>query len=410
MSQVGDEIRVFAVGLAWLVGDLRHRLAVAGGHFKHDAHRFDTRNVTGEVGADAEADIDPTVQRAEDLQRLGQGQAVGEHQGLAHRVDAEPVIVGDAFFAPHHRIAGVVAQAVEQLGEEQIEIAEEGIGGNAVGEGNPQQATVFADPAIERGDLAVDQPWAELLVGHDPLVSHGAQRFHVQFTGQVHVAGADEAPGEVVLEHIHHFCLHAIRKTSAGAEIGDLQLRQLIGRGIGGQPVEFAIELLARLFQHGFAVAIAVAHFADDRQQRHFIENHMQPRPAQTDEQFAVLDAGVHVTQVEAEQAEKAQEVRFEEADALKKTQLIGAQAQFGQTLDLKTDLGQIRAQIFAITATKLPFDFDVGVVVQHRLHHRQFVEVGVEQVLHDAIGKHTLAHNGVSRCAAPVRGLKQWR
>jgi hypothetical protein len=32
---------------------------------------------------------------------------------------------------------------------------------------------------------------------------------------------------------------------------------------------------------------------------------------------------------------------------------------------------------------------------VQHRLHHGQFVEVGVEQVLHDAIGKHTLAHNG---------------
>ncbi|MNO21867.1 hypothetical protein D3C76_116440 [compost metagenome] len=303
-----------------------------------------------------------------------------------------------------------MAQAVKQLGEEQVEVAEERIGGDAIGERDPEQATVFANPAIKRGDLAVDQPWTELLVRHDPLVGHGAQRFHVQLAGQVYVAGADETPGEVVFEYIHHFSLHAIRKAAAGAEIGDLQLRQLVGRGVGGQPVELAIELFARLFQHGFAVAIAVAHFADDRQQRHFVENHMQPRPAQTDEQLAVFDAGVQIPQVKAEQPEKAQEVRLEETDALEKAQLIGAQAQFGQTLDLKTDLGQIRAQIFAITATKLPFDFDVGIVVQHRLHHRQFVEVGVEQVLHDAIGKHALAHNGVSRCAAPVRGLIRWR
>ncbi len=128
----------------------------------------------------------------------------------------------------------------------------------------------------------------------------------------------------------------------------------------------------------------------------------MQPWPAQTDEQFSVLDAGVQVAQVEAEQAEEAQKIRFQKADALEKTQLIGTQAQLGQTLDLMTNLGQIRTQILGIAATELPFDFDVGVVVQHRLHHRQLVEVGVEQVLHDAIGKHTLAHKRVSSCAAP--------
>lgn len=71
MSQIGDEIRVFAVSLAGLVGDLCHRLAVAGGHFKHDAHRFDTRNITRQVGAYAEADVDPPAQRAEYFQGLG---------------------------------------------------------------------------------------------------------------------------------------------------------------------------------------------------------------------------------------------------------------------------------------------------------------------------------------------------
>lgn len=34
MSQIGDEIRSLAVSLAGLVGDLCHRLAVAGGLFK----------------------------------------------------------------------------------------------------------------------------------------------------------------------------------------------------------------------------------------------------------------------------------------------------------------------------------------------------------------------------------------
>ncbi|MNI31885.1 hypothetical protein D3C73_857800 [compost metagenome] len=133
----------------------------------------------------------------------------------------------------------------------------------------------------------------------------------------------------------------------------------------------------------------------------------MQPGAPQADKQFTVFEAGVDVTQVEAKQPEKAQEVRLQEADAFQKAQLVGAQAQFGQALDLESDFRQVRAQVLAVTATKLPFDFDVRVVVQHRLHHRQLVEVGVEQVLHDAIGKHTLAHNGnLRRCS----GIDQWR
>src|SRR5471030_592154 len=395
VSQVGDEIRVFAVSLARFIRNLCHGLTVAGGHFKHDAHRFDTRNIARQVGADAETDIDPTAQRPEYFQGLGQRQAVGEHQRLAHRVDAELVVAGDGFFCPEHRITGVVAQAVEELGEIHVEVTEESISGDAVGQGDPQQAAILANPAIKGGYLAIYQPWAELLMGHDPLVGHGAQRFHVQLAGKMHVAGADEAPREIVLEHVHHFFLHSVRKAAPGAEIGNLQLGQFVAAGVGGQPVELAIELLAGLLQNDFPVAIAVTHFADDRQHRYFEQNHMQPRTAPADEQLAVLNAGVDVAQVEAEQAKKSKEIRLHEADALQETQLVGAQAQFGETLDLVTDFRQVRAQILAVTATELPFDFDVRVVVQHRLHHRQFVKVGVEQVLHDAIAKYALAHNG---------------
>ncbi|VVN46066.1 hypothetical protein PS676_05750 [Pseudomonas fluorescens] len=295
-----------------------------------------------------------------------------------------------------------MAQAVKEFGEVQVEVVEEGIHGDAVSQGDPEQTPVFADPAIEGSDLAVDQPWAELLVRHDPLVSHGAQRFHVQFPGQMHVAGADETTGEIVLEHVHYFFLHAVGKATASTEIGYLQFRQFVAAGVSGQPVELAIELLTRLLQYDFAIAIAVAHFADDGQQRHFEQDHMQPRSAQADEQFAVFDAGVDVAQVEAEQPEEPQEIRLHEADALHETQLVGGQAQLGQALDLDADFRQVRAQIFTVAATELPFDVHVRVVVQHRLHHRQFVEVGVEQVLHDAIGKHTLAHRGRSRLYWP--------
>lgn len=108
VSQIGDEIRVLAVGLARFIADLGNGLAIAGSHFKHDAHGLDTGNVASQVGADAETDIDPTAQRPEDLQRSRQRQAVGEYQGLAHRLDAQLVVVGDSFFSPGNRVAGVV--------------------------------------------------------------------------------------------------------------------------------------------------------------------------------------------------------------------------------------------------------------------------------------------------------------
>src|SRR3989338_3597083 len=200
MSEVGHEIVVVALGLAWGVGNLRHRLTVAGGHFNHDAHRLDTGNIAGQVGADAETEVDPFMQGPVERQGVRQGQAVGEHQGLAHGVDAELLIVGDGFLRPDQRVAGVVAQAVEQLGEVQVEVAQEGIHGDAVGQGDPQQATVLAHPAVQRRALAVDQPRAQLLVGHQPFVGHGADGLEVVFAGQVYVAGADETPGKIALE------------------------------------------------------------------------------------------------------------------------------------------------------------------------------------------------------------------
>ncbi|MCY1183061.1 hypothetical protein D9M73_236510 [compost metagenome] len=110
----------------------------------------------------------------------------------------------------------------------------------------------------------------------------------------------------------------------------------------------------------------------------------------------------MQVAQVEAKQAEKTQEVRLDKTDLFEKAQLAIGQAQFAQLVDLFAYLRQIGAQVFAIAAAKLPFDVDVGIVVQHGLHHAQLVEIRVEQVLHDAIGEGALAHKGLRKGRAP--------
>lgn len=131
----------------------------------------------------------------------------------------------------------------------------------------------------------------------------------------------------------------------------------------------------------------------------------MQPWAAQADRQLAILDAGVYVAQVEAEQAEEADEVRLHERDAFEEGELVGGYLDFGEALDLVADLRQVRTQVLGVAAAEFPLHFGVGVVVQHRLHHGQLVEIGIEQVLHDALGKDAFGHVHFS-LSAPARAL----
>ncbi len=386
------------MGLGGFIGNFRHRLAVAVGHLQHDAHRLHPRDIARQVGADTKADIDAPAQRTKDRQRCRQIQPIGEHQRLGARIDPQSLVMRDGFFSPDDRVPRVMAQAIEELGEVQIEIGEEGIHGNGVGQRDTEQPPVFAYPAIQRGNLTVDQPRPELLMGHDPLVSHGAQRLDVQLAGQVHIAGADEACREVLVQAGDDFFLHLERKAPPRSEVRHLQLGQFIAAGVGLQPVELAIQLISCLAHDHVRKPRAVAHFAYRRQQRYLEQDHMQPRPAQANAQLIVLDTNVEVAQVEAEQPEKTQEIGLHEVDAFKKCQLVVSQAQLAHRLDVLTNLAKVRAQVLAVAAAELPFDVDVGVVMQHRLHHRQLVQVSIQQILHDTLGKNVLAHGGSLR------------
>jgi hypothetical protein len=172
LTQVRDISNVGALRLSRLVRQLGHRLAVAA-HELHDDIDRRERRVVGQLGADAEARHHAVGEMAVQVQSLGDGQRVREHEALGARIDAQARVMGQRFFAPHDRIARVVAQAVEQLGEIQVEVGQERVHANDIGQRRTQVAPVFLHPVLERGALEIDQARAEGLVRLQVFMSYG---------------------------------------------------------------------------------------------------------------------------------------------------------------------------------------------------------------------------------------------
>ena len=93
------------------------------------------------------------------------------------------------FVAPNIRIAAVVAQAVEEFGEVKVEVAQEGIHADHIGQGDTEVAAVFVHPAFQRGFLEIAQTYVQGLEGLEELVRHGADGCDAEFFGQINVAG-----------------------------------------------------------------------------------------------------------------------------------------------------------------------------------------------------------------------------
>ena len=87
--------------------------------------------------------------------------------------------------------------------------------------------------------------------------------------------------------------------------------------------------------------------------------------------------------------------------------QLLVADRQARQVFQLFADGRQVQAQVFLVAAAELPLHLGVGIVVQHRLHHGQLVEVGIQQVLHDTFGKSALGH---ARLTTAFQRAVYWR
>src|SRR5439155_23381894 len=126
----------------------RHRLTVAAGHLDHDLQWF-VAEVVREIGSDAERGLAATLEIFEELDRKRYVQRIREHHRLRAGIDAHFLIMRDELLAPFERIARIVANAVEQLAEEKIEVAQERVHSADVGQGAAEVAPILARPGVE---------------------------------------------------------------------------------------------------------------------------------------------------------------------------------------------------------------------------------------------------------------------
>ena len=90
-------------------------------------------HIVGEVGADTEAGFKTVFEILVQRPRAFDVQPVGESQHFGAAVNFEFFIVRMCFVAPYIGITAVVAQTVEELGEIEVEVAQEGVHADHVG-------------------------------------------------------------------------------------------------------------------------------------------------------------------------------------------------------------------------------------------------------------------------------------
>ena len=95
-----------------------------------------------------------------------------------------------------------------------------------------------------------------------------ADRRQRQAARQIVVAGADQ-PGEVLLQGGDDGLLHLLRETAAGAEIHQAKARHIDVGDIAAEGAQLLLKMVDRLLRAYQRRAVAMHHFADQRQQRH---------------------------------------------------------------------------------------------------------------------------------------------
>src|SRR5687767_10047210 len=383
LAQVAQVAGIFADGLARRVRHLGHRLAVALGHLEHDVDRL-VAKVVGEVGADAERGARATLEAPRDLDRERHGKLVGEDERLGPRVDPVPAVVLDHLLAPIERVARIVARAVEELAEEHVEIPEERFQAVGIRDRDAEVAAIFLRPLVEGESLRVAQPRPERLARLHVLVRHGAERREIVPHREPDVGSAGEVLRNLALQRLHHFLVPRQRKAPARAEVRDLEVELGLD---GAHERDLRFQTAPALVEVRPRPRAPEMELRDDGEHRDLVKDGVQPRPADRDVDLARLLAQPrgHVLVVELEQAEEVDEVGLHEAKRAQVFELFVAKAQVPELGELAVDAVEIGAQIRAFRAAlELVLDLRTGEMVQHHLHHGEFVEVGVEQRLDD--------------------------
>lgn len=83
----------------------------------------------------------------------------------------------------------------------------------------------------------------------------------------------------------------------------------------------------------------------------------------------------------QVEQFEEVDEVAFDKAQIAQIFKFVGGEAQLAQLVHFFADFVQIGTQVDALRAAFVTvLDLGSGELMQHHLHHAEFVQIGVEQ------------------------------
>ena len=365
--------------LARIVGQLGHRLAIAAHHLDDDGQWL-VAQVVGEVGADAEAHHHPLVEAP--VQRLHQveGERIGEHQRLGGRIDPVGRVVPDQALAPLERIARIVPCAVEELAEVHVEVAQERIQPVHVRQRDAQVAAVLARPSLEGEDLRITQPRPQRLAGLQVLMRHRSQRPQPVAHRQHHVRRAGQHIAQPLLADLQHLLLPARREAPARAVVGNADAFHLRIVHDGG---DLLVQPPATLVIVRVGRQPPEVQLVDDGQHRDLEEDGVQPRPLDDDIDLAVAlrrRRNRDVLAIHLEKTEKVDEIALEEAELPQVVQLLVGEAQRAQRLDLALDVVDERHQVHALVAAlEAVLHLCPGEVMQHHLHHRELVQVGIK-------------------------------
>jgi hypothetical protein len=153
----------------------------------------------------------------------------------------------------------------------------------------------------------------------------------------------------------------------------------------------FAARRLPPSGQVDLRVHVAVVDLRDDGEHRNLEQDRVEPRAADRDVDFPVgardrLDADEAF--VELEEAEKIDEIALEEAPGAEVGKLLRRELEAAKLADLGADLGDVGSEVHVrVAALEAVLDLCARKVMQDHLHHRELVEVGVEQRRDDHAG-----------------------
>ena len=235
---------------------------------------------------------------------------------------------------------------------------------------------------------------------------HGAQGRQTQLHGKQRIAGAGKPPSRTRAQtrgqHPQHLFVPRLREPSAGAVVGNLQVAQISFLQLG----DFGVQALTTFHIVGHGLGIAEIHLVDDGQHGNFKQDGVQPRAMNTDINLAVGQTyHVDVFFIQAKQAQKIHEVAFDETQGTHPIELLLGELQLAQRANFGAYFVHIGRQLHARGAA---FEFVAHLrtreLVQHRLHHGEFVQIGIKQAGDD----HGTYSSQVVKEATLSRGVRK--